>query len=248
MEEVAALTTEQYRAVQAIVEDRVTEEGVGELRQAMRDLAQAQARTEQRMQELAQAQARAEQRMDELAQAQARTEQQMGELTQAQARTEEEVGELRQVMRELAQAQVRTETALHNLAQQVGALSDTVGFGLEDVARVVLPGYLQRHYQLQLEGPLGQELSRKFFEVDGQPVEINLYGEGQRNGQRVVLLGEVKSRIGGSEVQWFAHHLALVEPLVMGEVWRVMFGYFIHPSAMQPAEESNILLVASYQR
>jgi len=64
----------------------------------------------------------------------------------------------------------------------------------------------------------------------------------------VVLLGEVKSRIGGSEVQWFAHHLALVEPLVMGEVWRVMFGYFIHPSAMQPAEESNILLVASYQR
>jgi len=64
----------------------------------------------------------------------------------------------------------------------------------------------------------------------------------------VIVLGEVKSRIGASEVHCFADLLGLVEPLMEGEVWRVMFGYFIHASAMHLAEESNVLLVASYQR
>ncbi len=42
--------------------------------------------------------------------------------------------------------------------------------------------------------------------------------------------------------------VAIVEPLLVGEIWRIMFGYYIHPSAIQPAEEGHILLVASYQR
>jgi hypothetical protein len=60
----------------------------------VRELAQAQARTEQRVEELAQAQARTERRVEELAQAQARTEQSLKELAQAQARTEQAVSEL----------------------------------------------------------------------------------------------------------------------------------------------------------
>ena len=60
------------------------------------------------------------------------------------------------------------------------------------MARVVLPGYLQRHYGLQLEGARGEELTRRFFQVDGQTVEVNLYSEGQHNGQQIVVLGEVK--------------------------------------------------------
>ena len=260
MTEVIGLTAEMYRAVVTIVDERVkeirvTREDFNELKGAVQELTQAQARAEQRvggleraMLELAQAQVRTEQRIDELAQAQARTEKRVDELAQAQARTEERMGGLERAMQELAQAQARTEKQIENLARQVGALSDSIGYGLEDIAKVVLPGYLQRHFGIVLKGKLGEELNRHFFHIDGTDVEINLYGEGERDGQRVVVLGEAKSRIYSSDVEEFAHNLAVMDHVLKGEVVRVMFGYIFYPSAELAARERDILLVASYQR
>ena len=274
MTEVVGLTAEMYRAVITIVDERVkeirvTREDFNALKGAVQELAQAQARTgqwvhelvqaqaptEQLVHELVQAQARTEQRMEELAQVQARTEERVGgleramqELAQAQARAEERVGGLERAMQELAQAQTRTEQQMGRLTQQVGALSDSIGYGLEDIAKVVLPGYLQRHFGIRLEGVLGEELNRHFFHINGTDVEINLYGEGERDGQRVVVLGEARSRIFGSDVEKFVHNLAVMDHVLKGEVVRVMFGYFIHPSAEIAARERDILVVASYQR
>jgi len=268
MKQYHGLTAEVYQAVIAVVDERVEairvtrqdfdqlNRTLGELAQAQRDLAQAQARTEERVGELiqaqrdlAQAQARTEKRVEGLAQAQR-------DLTQAQARTEEWVRRLEEgqialqqgqaamqaAMQRLAEAQARTEVAL-------GRLGENIGFGLEDIARLLLPSYLHKHYGIHLEGPAGEELQRRFFPLrDQPPLEINLYGEGQRDGRKAVVLGEAKARIGAGLVKDFADVLAQVEPLVKGEVWRVMFGYYIHPSAQPVAQEHQILLIASYQR
>jgi hypothetical protein len=44
-----------------------------------------------------------------------------------------------------------------------------------------------------------EELQRRFFPVEGElPVEIDLYGEGTRDGEDVVVLGEAKSRTAGA--------------------------------------------------
>jgi len=300
--ETKGLSAELYRAIVAVVDERlkdirVTRESFDALRDAVRELAKAQAKTEERVgrleaavERLAEAQARTEERVgrleaavERLAKAQAKTEERVGRLeaaverlAKAQAKTEERVGRLEAAverlakaqakteqrveelakaqakteerLEELAKAQARTEEALHGLARQVGALADTIGFGLEDIAHVVLPGYLERHYGLKLEGPLGAELGRKFFDVEGQFVEINLYGEGLRDGQRVTLLGEAKSRIYGREVERFAREVEMVRPLIKGEVMRVMFGYYLHPTAEEEAKKHGIILVASYQR
>ncbi len=234
------LTSAMYRAVVAVVDERTEmirtlRTDFDRLTHAVGELAQAQARTDASLQTLAQAQARTEARMD-------RVEAALDQLAQAQARTEARMEELAQAQRELAQAQARTEVA-------VGRLGEDIGFGLEDVARLLLPPYLHKHYGIQLAGPAGEELQPRFFPLPGQPpAEINLYGEGQRDGQKVVVLGESKARIGGSVVKDFVDVLAQVEPLVQGEVWRVMFGYYIHPSAQPVAQEHRIVLVASYQR
>jgi hypothetical protein len=148
--------------------------------------------------------------------------------------TREDFNELKDAVQELAQTQARTGQCMDELVQTQ--------------ARTMLPGYLDRRFGLVLEGKLGEKLSRQFFQIGGQGVRINLYGEGERDGQRVVVLGEAKSRIFRSDVEEFAESLALVEPVVKGEVMRVMFGYFLHPSAEEAARERNILLVASYQR
>jgi translation elongation factor EF-1beta len=79
---------------------------------------------------------------------------------------------------------VKVEVSLRELAQQVGKLSDTIGFGLKDIARVVLPGWLSRHEGIEVD-----ELTRTFFEVDGEVVEINLYGVEVRGVRRLLCSG-----------------------------------------------------------
>jgi predicted nuclease with TOPRIM domain len=250
-------------------EIRVTREDFDRLTQTVAQLAQAQARTEQRLEELAQAQARTEQRLDrleaaverlaeaqartdsavqqlakrvdQLAEAQARTEQRLNELAQAQARTEQRVEQLEGAMQRLAEAQARTEQALQQLATQVGALSDNVGYGLEDIARVVLPGYLKQRYGVTVE-----RLERRIFSVDGQRFDVDLYAEGRRGRRRIVVLGEVKARIYAREVHYFQQVLQAVRPQLPAEPLPVLFGYFIDLSAMEAAQD-QILLIAAYQ-
>jgi len=79
----------------------------------VRDLIQAQDRTEQRLAELAEAQRQSEQRLAELAAVQRRTDDRLAELAEAQRRTEERLNEL-------AAAQRRTEQRLAELAEAQG--------------------------------------------------------------------------------------------------------------------------------
>lgn len=165
--------------------------------------------------------------------------------------TREDFSALKSVVEELAQAQKRTEIALQNLAQQVGRLSDTIGYGLEDVAKVMLPAYLERHYKISLKGPLGEELARRFFQIDTTEIEVNLYGEGEEpNGERIFVICECKSRIHKREVEEFEQTYKILLDFLtkQGKVFPVLFGFWIHPTAIEYGKEKNILLVASYQR
>ena len=226
------ITSDVYKAIVSVVDDRmreikVTRQDFDELKGVVKELAEAQKRTEVKVGELAEAQKRTEVKVEELA--------------GAQKRTEVRVGRLETAVEKLAVAQKKTEIALRGLATEVGALSRNFGFGLEDIAHVVLPGYLKRHYRIDMG-----EFERKFFEVNGKLVEVNLFGEGRIKKEKVTILGEVKSRIYEREIKKFKRDLSKVVPLIEGKVFKLMFGYLVHPSAAKIAED--IELIASYQR
>lgn len=193
-------------------------------------------RLEEAFTRLAQAQARTEARVGELAHAQARTEARVGELAQAQARTEARIGEL-------AQAQARTESAVLTLAQQVGRLSETIGFTLEDLAREVAPAYLAQHHRLHVP-----QLDRRFFTVDGDEVEVDLYGEGEQDGEPIVVIGEVRSRIYGRDVESAAQRASRLRPQLPGAPVVVLFGFVIHPSARIAAQRLDAIVISSSGR
>ena len=174
--------------------------------------------------------------LETLAAAQARTENTLEALA---GRTDN----LDKSMEALAAAQARTEQAVQNLAKQVGRLSDHVGFGLEDIARVVAPGYLLRHHGIEME-----EFERRFLSINGQQLEIDLYADGRRNSRKIVVIGEVKSRIYAREVKQFARKLERLKPHLSKEAFGLLFGYWIHPSASIEAKKHAIELIASYQR
>lgn len=104
--------------------DQVTKAEFAELRDALRDLAEAQQRTDERLKErveheLVELRRHVDQRFALLADAQARTEHRVQELAAAQQRTGEELAQLRastdQRFAELAAAQQRTEAAVASL-------------------------------------------------------------------------------------------------------------------------------------
>ncbi|MDR7515466.1 MAG: hypothetical protein QN165_11730 [Armatimonadota bacterium] len=229
-------------------------QGVRELATEVRRLAELQARTHEQISQLVQAQVRAEeqarrleQALAELAQAQHRTEERVGrleqalaELAQAQRRTEERVGHLEGAVERLAEAQARTEQVVQQLAQQVGRLSDAVGFTLEELARELAPAYLAERYGIRVAA-----LERRFFTVDGEEVEVDFFGEGTRDGEPVVVLGEARSRIYGRDVETLARRARALGPQLLGTPVPVLFGFVVHPSAVEAAARTGVLVVAA---
>ncbi|MEM2909457.1 MAG: hypothetical protein QXO01_00065 [Nitrososphaerota archaeon] len=180
--------------------------------------------------------------MEDLRRSSTRLEDAVARLAEAQQRTEERVGRLEDAVARLAEAQQRTDAALKELAVQVGKLSEVIGFGLEDIAQVVVPGWLYRHEGIEVE------VGRTFFVIDGEEVQVDLYGDGKKNGETVKVVGEVRSRIYGRDVEEFDRKVKIIENYLGMPAYKLMFGYLIHPSASKEAERRGITLIASYMR
>jgi hypothetical protein len=178
-----------------------------------------------------------------LAEAQARTEERVGRLEAVVAELTEGQRALQSAVAKLAEAQARTEATLQMLAQQVGRLSETIGFTLEDLAREVTPAYLAQHYGIHVP-----ELGRRFFVVDGEEVEVDFYGEGRRDGETVAVIGEVRSRIYGRDVEAAVRQVGRLVPHVAGTPVTVLFGFVIHPSAREVASQLGAIVISSSGR
>ena len=93
-----------------MLDDLVRAKDFNELKEIVRELAEAQKRTEERINELAEAQRRTEEMVKELAEAQKRTEERI-------SKVEERVTKLETAVHELAEAQKRTEQRVNELAE-----------------------------------------------------------------------------------------------------------------------------------
>jgi len=149
------------------------------------------------------------------------------------------VSELTEAQRRLTESLSTLTQRIESLAKEVGSLSSTIGFRLEDIARVVVPGWLYRHEGIKVE------LERKFIYVDGEEIELNLYEEGVRNGEKIAVIGEAKHRIYGDDVRRFQSKIEKVRKVIKGEVYKLMFGFLIHHSAEKEAEKRGIRVIAS---
>ncbi len=175
------------------LQNTATRQEFAELREVVRDLVEAQKRTEARIEELAEAQTRTEARIEELAQAQERTEQRLEQLTirvdqlaEAQRKTEEEVRLLARQMRETR--------------QQLGGLAMTVGYRLEDAAFKTLPNLLARDFGVTVKDRL-----RRTFVLDnqGKHIEVNVFGGASKNGEKAFVVGEAKSQLNKNDIDQF---------------------------------------------
>ena len=175
----------------------------------------------------------------------------IGELAQAQKRAEERLTRLEAVVEELAQAQKRTEERLEELIgehkktrDQLGGLSHTVGYRLEDEAFKALPALLKRDYGLVVK----DRLKRRYMKDNkGRMIEVNIVGEAAMNGKKVTVLGEGKSQLSKKDIDNFVKRKLRRFYGVFEEVFPVLVTYMIsEPDVEEYAKAKGIALYYSY--
>jgi predicted transcriptional regulator len=230
-----------------------------ELKNVVRQLAEAQNRTEHWLEELAESQNRTEHRVEELAEAQNRTEHRLEELAEAQNRTEHRLEELAEAqnrtehrLEELAVAQKQTEIAVTALAvdqkglrSELGGLSMDVGYGIEDK---MIPHLRQfALHEFGIEVTLVDR--RNVFYPNGEHDEVNLYVEGKKDGHTQYLIGECKAQPGKKDFDKFSQELKRLQSVLKGEITPFVVGYHFAPEVESYAVEQypQILRYKTFQ-
>ncbi|GAB4473804.1 MAG: hypothetical protein Kow0088_09340 [Anaerolineales bacterium] len=148
--------------------------------------------------ELAEAQKRTEQRVEELAEAQKRTERVIKELFEVQKRSEERISRLEIAVAELAEAQKRTDQKVDRLASELGGLKTLIGASLEEEATAVTETVMrQKGYRLLEEAST--------LRLNGE-VDVILRIE-DLQGRQVTVVAEAKTRLSRRDVIAWAQRM-----------------------------------------
>ncbi len=249
------VTKEDFRELNKIVFE--LGEAQKRTEQRVEELAEAQKRTEQRIEELAEAQKRTEQRIEELAEAQKRTEQRVEELAEAQKVTEVRLTRLEETVQELIKAQKETEQEIRELTKslkelvgehkktrdQLGGLSHTVGYVLEDRAYKGLPRLLKRDFSVDVIN-----LKRDYIEIaPNRYEEVNIIGKAKSDGRELWIIGECKTQLKKSDIDDFINLVKKVDKVIKGEKILVAVTYQASPAVRRYAESKDIKLYFSYE-
>jgi hypothetical protein len=110
----------------------------------------------------------------------------MQQLIEVQQQTQEDIRRLTQ--------------GLDDLRKQVGGLSITIGYTIENEAYRALPRLLARDFGIEVES----DLRRQFVADDtGEYIEVNIFGQARRNGEVITIVGESKAQLSKNDIDAF---------------------------------------------
>lgn len=204
-------------------EESVTKNEFNELKDVVKELAEAQKRTEERI-------GRVEKAIEELAEAQKRTEKRVEELAEAQKKTERAIQKLTHDL---------GETREH-----LGGLSDTVGYILEDEAIGKLPVLLKKRYGIEIE----EKLIRDYIDLGGrEKQEVNIFGKGKQSGNEIIIFGEAESKLGKKKIDKIIKMSEQIKNKYGKEVFTIAITYHLRPEVKMYAKEKDINVIVSYE-
>jgi len=174
----------------------------------------------------------------------------IGELAQAQKKTEERLTRLERVVEELAEAQKRTEERLEELIgehkktrEQLGGLSHTVDYFLEDQSYRFLPPLLKRDHGLEMT----DRLKRDYVKVKGRDIEVNIIGKARKGDIEVWVLGECKTQLKKAHVDGLLRMVDKLEGVISGRKFPVLVTYQASPPVREYARQKGVALYFSYE-
>jgi len=225
---------------QRIKDVHVTKEDFSELKAIVQDIAVIQRRTELRLEEVADGQKQTDIKIGGLVDAQKQTDLKMGQLVDAQKQTDLKMGQL-------VDAQKQTDISMKKLAlgldatrSELGGLSRSVSYSLENEAYRQLPRYLLETHDITLTDRMVR------FELEGE--EINLFAKGSRNGKEFFIVGESELKLSSvGKLRQLEKKVSLVKKHYGGECLPLMITHFARPQVMDAATKKGIIIVQSFE-
>ncbi len=177
--------------------------------------------------------------------------QRVNQLAEAQKKTEDRLNQLTDKVNQLAQAQVRTENELAKLImehkktrEQIGGLSHSIGYLLEDRAYKGLPEILKRRFGIDIIEPL----KRDYIKVGkNKYLEVNILGKGKKDGKEIFVIGECKTQLKKKDVDKFLKLMERVDNYYNGEKFPVIITYQASPPVEEYLKNKGLNLIYSYE-
>jgi hypothetical protein len=129
------------------------------------------------------------------------------------------------------------------LMQAIKDLREAIGGTLEDRVPDIVPWYLADYHGIHVS-----QLERRSFSVDGEEIEVDFYGEGEQHGQAIAVVGEVKHRVHGPDVESAVRLAERLRPHLPAVPVVVLYAFVFHPSARDAASRLGAIMVPSTGR
>ncbi len=169
------------------------------------------------------------------------------ERTRQETVTREEFRGLRDIVQQLAEAQKRTEEEIRKLGvslrrtrEQVGGLSRSIAYTLENEAYRMLPPFLKARHCIEVQDRMIRT------EIRGE--EVNLFARAKKNDHEVVLLGEAVLRLDDlGKLRKVKKKVKLASEEFSQEVFPVIVTHFAKTKVFEKAGEAGFLVVRSFE-
>ena len=128
--------------------------------------------------------------------------------------------------------------------RQIGGMSHTIGYFLEDKSYPVLPHLLERDHSIIIQ----DKLKRGFLEIPKNKfVEINIWGKGTRLGMQVEIIGEAKTQLKKKDVDKLLMTVKAVENYIRAQIVPVCVTFQTSPHVQKYAKEKGVIVYFSYE-
>jgi chromosome segregation ATPase len=196
-------------------------------------------------------------RVDQLAEAQRKTEERLNQLALRVDELTERLNQLAEAQRDMAEkmsklidAQMQLEDSLAKLLgrmktteERIEWIFSSIGFTIEDKSLKALPELLKRE-GITVEG----NLVRRYYKIGDEYNQLNIYGWGRKDGEKILILGEIKTRASRKEINEF---IKLADKVKKSEgnptVFLVFVAYDYRPEIEEYLKEKGIKYFWSYE-
>ncbi|MBX6423049.1 hypothetical protein [Thermosulfurimonas sp. F29] len=168
------------------------------------------------------------------------TEENFRRVWEAIERLTERVDRLTERVDRLTEQVERIARGLERTREELGGLSRTVAYALENEAYRHLPSFLRRVHGIETV----ERLIRTY--IDGE--EVDLFGKVRRNGKEMFLVGEAVLKLDDREkLRSIWRKVEAVKEEFGGEVLPVIVTHIAHPEVLERARKAGILVVQSFE-
>jgi chromosome segregation ATPase len=236
---------------------RKTEERLNQLALRVDELTERLNRLTERVDDLTVRLDKLTERVDQLAEAQRKTEERLNQLALRVDELTERLNQLAEAQRDMAEkmsklidAQMQLEDSLAKLLgrmktteERIEWIFSSIGFTIEDKSLKALPELLKRE-GITVEG----NLVRRYYKIGDEYNQLNIYGWGRKDGEKILILGEIKTRASKKEINEF---IKLADKVKRSEgnptVFLVFVAYDYRPEIEEYLKEKGIKYFWSYE-